>query len=430
MSLYSIPPLIGAAVAFTLGIFVFHKRLKDTAGRVFFFLMLACAVWNLGEFMMQSSKSFDSALLWAKISNLGLVFIPLFLVRFAYVYPKVSKEPKLIYLPPCVIAFLILFTESIVSVRWSATKEYFECAPGKGWGYTLFMVFFFFYMAFSAFVFMNRRLKLGTVQERKQAVHLSIGIVGIMGYSLTEGFLGALIPVTVLDSFLSLGIASFFAYATIRYQLFDIRVHIFIRKVLISACTFAMLLGLFLTLVLLFSTAVKEYFLAAPHPFYIGILFIAATLFRKIDQGATFVVESIFPGLKWKESEVGEIFLIHKERGIIVSHVEISPQIKIDKDIAAGMLSAVQDFLGETLKSAKKKELNILSYGGTKLLIEHGNNCYMVVVFTGYEIEEMRTSVKALMHTIDEKYNTVLSAWDGDMDKVKDIAPVIKSVFK
>lgn len=428
MSLYSIPPLIGAAVAFTLGIFVFHKRLKDTAGRVFFFLMLACAVWNLSEFMMQTSKSLDNALFWAKISNLGFILIPMFLVRFAYVYPKVSKEPKLIYSPVCVIAFLILFTDTIFSVKWSGTKENFEYVSGDL--YTLFMVFFFFYMAFSAFVFMSRRLKLEATEERKQAVHLSIGIVGVIGYILIEGFLGALIPVTVLDSFLSLGIASFFAYATIRYQLFDIRVHIFIRKVLISACTFAMLLGLFLTLVLLFSTTLKDYFSAAPHPFYIGILFIAATLFRKIDHGATFVVESIFPGLKWKESEVGEIFLIHKEKGIIVSHVEISPQIKIDKDIAAGMLSAVQDFLGETLKSAKKKELNILSYGGTKLLIEHGNNCYMVVVFTGYEIEEMRTSVKALMHTIDEKYNTVLSAWDGDRDKVKDIAPVIKSVFK
>lgn len=429
MSLYSIPPLIGAAVAFTLGIFVFHKRLKDTAGRVFFFLMLACAVWNLGEFMMQSSDNLENALLWAKISNLGFVFIPLFLVRFAYVYPKASKEPKLIYLPVCFIAFLILFTDTIFSVKWSGTKENFEYVYGEL--SILFMVFSFFYMAFSAFVFMSRRIKLGTAQERKQAVHLSIGIVGIMGYILLiEGFLGALIPVTMLDSFLSLGIASFFTYATIRYQLFDIGVHIFIRKVLISACTFAMLLGLFLAFLLLFSTAVKEYFFASPHPFYIGILFIAATLFRKIDQGATFVVESIFPGLKWKESEVGEIFLIHKERGIIVSHVEISPQIKIDKDIAAGMLSAVQDFLGETLKSAKKKELNILSYGGTKLLIEHGNYSYMVVVFTGYEIEEMRTSVKALMHTIDEKYNAVLSAWDGDMDKVEDIAPVIKSVFK
>ncbi|MEW6070864.1 MAG: histidine kinase N-terminal 7TM domain-containing protein, partial [Candidatus Thermoplasmatota archaeon] len=87
MILYSIPSLVGAFVAITLGVIVLYKRLKDKPGRVFFFLMLACAIWCFGEFMMQNCKNIYEALIWAKVANLGFVLIPTFLVRFAFVYP-------------------------------------------------------------------------------------------------------------------------------------------------------------------------------------------------------------------------------------------------------------------------------------------------------------------------------------------------------
>ncbi len=38
---YMIPSFIGTFVSLVLGVYVFYKRSKDEAGRIFFFLMLA-----------------------------------------------------------------------------------------------------------------------------------------------------------------------------------------------------------------------------------------------------------------------------------------------------------------------------------------------------------------------------------------------------
>jgi uncharacterized membrane protein SirB2 len=132
MITYSIPSLIGAFVAIGLGVFVVHKRLKDKQSRVFFFLMLALAIWCFGEFMMQNCKNIYEALLWAKLANFGFVLIPTFLVRFAYVYPReITKESKFIYVLPAVLATLVIFTNTVFSVAPSDTPEIaFKCIAG------------------------------------------------------------------------------------------------------------------------------------------------------------------------------------------------------------------------------------------------------------------------------------------------------------
>ncbi len=261
-------------------------------------------------------------------------------------------------------------------------------------------------------------------------LHLSIGLVGIILLIIVSLMLGQLIPFVLIDSFLALAIACFFTYATLRYQLFDLRIHIFARRVLITITLFALIAAIFLVLTIFSTVALQDYFTHYPHYFYLTILFVVALSLRKLDSVSTAIIETLFPALKWEECEVNEVFLIHKGKGLVVAHVTINPKVRIDTDIAAGMLTAVQDFLGTTLKAGKKKELNVLSYGGIKLLIEHGVYCYMVIVFSGYEIEAMRMQVKKVMHEIDKCYGNVLVQWDGDLSKVESLASAIKGMLR
>jgi len=65
-----------------------------------------------------------------------------------------------------------------------------------------------------------------------------------------------------------------------------------------------------------------------------------------------------------------------------------------------------------------------------KLMIEHGECAYMVVIFTGYEIEGMRKDVRKTIETIDKKYSDLLMKWDGNVEKVKDVALTIREMMK
>ena len=426
---YMIPSFIGTFVSLVLGVYVFYKRSKDEAGRVFFFLMMGCAIWNIGEFMMQTSSDVSSSLLWAKISNIGFILIPAFLLHFTFVYPtKSGKKAEVLYFLPAVLIILTVFTNIFFTVAYGNGLEKFRYVSGEY--YTILILFFFGYIIGAVLNLMNRRLGMEK-KEKEQALHLSLGMVGIIIYIMLMGnislFFG--LPAITLDSFLTLVMASFFAYVTIRYQLFDIRIHIFLRKTLIYLTTFSMIISLFLILIISSTSLVKDYFISNQPFFYIGMLFIGGILLERMSKGATIFVEHICPSLKWEESKVGEVFLIHKHSGVIISHIEINPQIKIDPDLVAGMLTAVNDFVADTLK-VKGKGLNVLSYGGVKLMIEHGECAYMVVIFTGYEIEGMRKDVRKTIGNIDKNYSDLLMKWDGDIDKVKDVNLTIREMMK
>jgi hypothetical protein len=235
-----------------------------------------------------------------------------------------------------------------------------------------------------------------------------------------------------LSSASAVVMAAIFAYSILKYELFDIKVQIFVRKTLIYSMTIAMVVALFIALIILFTLTVKELFTDYPLPFYIGGLIVSAILFKKFEKSSIKFVEKVFPKLKWKESDVGEIFLIHRDSGILISRVAINPKIRIDHDIVAGMLTAVQSFVGDILKPDEKKKmgLNVLSYGDVKLLIEHGVHSYIVVVFEGYEIEEMKKDVRKTMRFIDDNYSTLLKDWDGDKNKVRDIETLVYGMFK
>jgi hypothetical protein len=422
---YMFPSFIGTFVSLVLGVYVFYKRSKDEAGRIFFFLMMGCAVWNIGEFMMQTSSDISSSLFWAKISNVGFILIPAFLLHFTFVYPtKSGKKMGMFYSLPVVLIILTIFTNIFFTVSYRNGLEKFKYVTGEY--YTVLILFFFGYIIGAVLNLMNRRLEMEK-KEKEQALYLSIGLIAIIGYILLESAVG--LPGITLDSFLTLIMACFFAYVTVRYQLFDIRVHIFLRKTLICLTTFSIVISLFLVLTVFSTTAARNYFISNQPFFYLGMLFIGGVLLERMNKGAILFVEHICPSLKWEESKVGEVFLINKHSGVIISHIEINPQIKIDPDLVAGMLTAVNDFLADTLK-VKGKGLNVMSYGGVKLMIEHGECAYMVVIFTGYEIEGMRKDIKKTVETIDREYSNILMKWDGNVDKVKDVDLTIREMMK
>lgn len=419
------PSFIGTFVSLALGVYVFYKRSKDEAGRIFFFLMLACALWNIGEFMMQTSSDISSSLLWAKISNVGFILIPAFLLHFTFVYPtKSGKKAEVLYFLPAILIILTILTNTFFTVEYGNGLEKFKYVTGEY--YTVLILFFFGYIIGAVLNLMNRRLEMEK-KEKEQALYLSIGLIAIIGYILLESAVG--LPGITLDSFLTLIMACFFAYVTIRYQLFDIRIHIFLRKTLIYLTTFSLIISLFLILIVSSAGLAKNYFVSNQPFFYLGMLFIGGVLLEKMNKGATLFVEHVCPSLKWEESKVGEVFLINKHSGVIISHIEINPQIKIDPDLVAGMLTAVNDFCADTLK-VKGKGLNVLSYGGVKLMIEHGECAYMVVIFTGYEIEGMRKDIKKTVETIDREYSNILMKWDGNAEKVKDVDLTIREMMK
>ncbi len=143
---------------------------------------------------------------------------------------------------------------------------------------------------------------------------------------------------------------------------------------------------------------------------------------------ATFLVERISPQLKWQESKVQEIFVLH-QNGLVIAHVGHHEDTSIDRDLVGGMLTAIQNFVEEAFHTSEMESLKSLSMGKLRVLIEAKGNIVVAVLFTGHEARELRKGIMRLMDELDEKYGHILNAWRGEKRTVEGVQNWLEQVL-
>lgn len=94
MSIYSIPPLAASLITLTVGLIVLIRGKKLTYTLVTFSVF----VWLFGYALMYSTKNYDFALSLAKLSYIGVVFIPVFSYHFTVSFLNLTKQRMLLIL--------------------------------------------------------------------------------------------------------------------------------------------------------------------------------------------------------------------------------------------------------------------------------------------------------------------------------------------
>jgi tetratricopeptide (TPR) repeat protein len=120
-----------------------------------------------------------------------------------------------------------------------------------------------------------------------------------------------------------------------------------------------------------------------------------------------------------------KIFAIN-HAGMLVAEAS-SGEADMDADIFAGMLSAIQKFVGDSLGQGESVGLGCLEYGDMKILIEHGEHLFLTGVFSGNEHPDMKISLKRVLQRIEERYGAVLESWLG---KVSEVEPIHQEIVK
>ena len=103
---------------------------------------------------------------------------------------------------------------------------------------------------------------------------------------------------------------------------------------------------------------------------------------------------------------------------------------ELDPDILAGMLSAVQGFVQDSLDGSGKESAGLgkLEYGEMKILIEHGPHLFLTALFKGTEHKDMRDTIKNTLREIEENHGDVLENWSGMMRDIAGVQELIKLV--
>ena len=115
------------------------------------------------------------------------------------------------------------------------------------------------------------------------------------------------------------------------------------------------------------------------------------------------------------------VFAVNKS-GILLAQ-DSSDAGNLDADIFAGMLSAVQNFVRDSLGGSEELRTGLgrLEYGNMKILIEYGSNIFLVAVLKGNEHPNMKNLLKFTIRNIEDESGDILQSWAGNM---ADVAPI------
>jgi len=114
---------------------------------------------------------------------------------------------------------------------------------------------------------------------------------------------------------------------------------------------------------------------------------------------------------------IEEIFLINRA-GVLIRHATRRLRPDFDHDVMGGMLTAVQAFVQDSFRA--KGELNEITYGQMKILIEGGEHLMLAAVLSRGFRYLFRRRMRVALDAIEREFAGVLAGWDGDVHKFRD----------
>jgi outer membrane protein OmpA-like peptidoglycan-associated protein len=111
---------------------------------------------------------------------------------------------------------------------------------------------------------------------------------------------------------------------------------------------------------------------------------------------------------------VEQVFLIHKKTGLLLQHVARPTVATQDADLVSGMLTAIQDFVRDSLGAGKGDELESMQVGELTVWIEQGQQAVIAAVIRGNAPNDLRATMQDALDTIHLRQRAALDSFEGN----------------
>jgi hypothetical protein len=113
---------------------------------------------------------------------------------------------------------------------------------------------------------------------------------------------------------------------------------------------------------------------------------------------------------------VAEVFLIHRESGLLLRHLSQIPSDQADSELIGAMLAAIRDFAADAFGRGEQGELDVIEHGERRILIEAAQHAYVAVVAVGVEPPGYRALMRERLIEIEHAFSAALSHYDGNAE--------------
>jgi len=113
---------------------------------------------------------------------------------------------------------------------------------------------------------------------------------------------------------------------------------------------------------------------------------------------------------------VEQIFLIHKESGLLLQHLVTKHVTIQDPDLVAAMLTAIQDFIKDSFNVQKGDGIKSLRFGEVIIWIEEGPQALITAMIRGNPPQELRLVLQEAIEKIHLKFSREIKDFAGDTE--------------
>ncbi|MBT4499113.1 MAG: OmpA family protein, partial [Gemmatimonadetes bacterium] len=112
--------------------------------------------------------------------------------------------------------------------------------------------------------------------------------------------------------------------------------------------------------------------------------------------------------------QVEQVFLIHRETGLLLQHVVAGSVKAMDADMVSGMLTAIQDFVQDSFGGDREDSLQTMQVGERTVWVEQGSQAVLAGVIQGSAPSRLRTVFEEAMESIHLEQREALQEFEGD----------------
>ena len=139
-------------------------------------------------------------------------------------------------------------------------------------------------------------------------------------------------------------------------------------------------------------------------------------------QGIKWRMESVRSGvpvaqialLKGLVYRVEQVFLIHRETGLLLQHLGREEGQSENADMVSSMLSAIRDFAGDSFAVDRADSLGSIEVGELSLWIEQGPDALLAVAIRGEAPNSLRTTLQKTLEGLQFELSDEFEKFHGD----------------
>ena len=220
-STYSLLPLAGSIFVIVLGFFVWFKKPTEWLSVLFFLYSFTISLWLFGTFKLFNAVGSVEELFWDRFIYIGVVFIPIFLYHFGYIYCGVKSQRWLLVLGYFLAFFFLPISQTDLFLKGLYRYSWGVHAIAQTYHHVFLVYFFLYFILFFINLAHHYRESVGDRKKQIKYVFIGYAILDIIG---PLAFLPAYgVPVYPVVFLCAIPFVLFLAYAIIKHNTLELK---------------------------------------------------------------------------------------------------------------------------------------------------------------------------------------------------------------